>query len=372
MSRYEFWYADNLGNRIAPISTVGNFEYVKVVGDVGLLRLNTPIRGDEHEARIPDRRIHVYRQAYGGAQILELVVFLDLFNYRTSQNGLDQFEAGGSDLNDLLRRRIIAYAAASAQASITGGSSGNQMLLIARENLGPDATNTDREIDGYGFTVEANSGLGGTVAIQAAWRNVLDLLQDLQAFSKNAGDEVFFGIVPTSETAMEMRVWNGQPGADRTVTSGASPVTFSLERGNLINPQLSYDYRDEASYIYAGGKGQEDERNVQEAEDTTATGRSPFARKEKFVSAISGVLDNSDAEVQAKADDSLAKNRARVTLTATIISTPTTSYGLHWFHGDKVTIDYQDIQFDTIIRAVSISVDGDGKETIAARVEFDE
>jgi len=35
-----------------------------------------------------------------------------------------------------------------------------------------------------------------------------------------------------------------------------------------------------------------------------------------------------------------------------------------------VSVDYAGFQFDTIIRAVSVSVDGDGRETVAARVEL--
>ena len=178
--------------------------------------------------------------------------------------------------------------------------------------------------------------------------------------------------VPTSETTMEFRTYANQPGSDRTLsTSGSNPVVFSLERGNLLNPVLTYDYQDEANYIYAGGKGQQDQRNVQEVEDADSIGLSQFARKEKFVSAISGVLDNSDDQVLARAKDGLAKHRARVNLTATIASTPSSEYGLDWFHGDKVTVDYAGFQFDTIIRAVSVSVNGNGKETVQGRVELD-
>lgn len=370
MARYELWYCDPLGNRISYIPNASKFSYVMVSGDVGVVQFDTPLRGLGHEANTPDRRIHIYRQAYDAAQRLEIVAFLDRFTYTHSQDGLGQFGGGASDPNTLLKRRIIAYTSGSSQARINGGALGNQMLLVARENLGPDATDTAREIDGYGFSVEAYSGLGGAIDKEAAWKNVLDLLQDLQAASKQAGGEIFFGIVPVSETDMQMQVRQGQPGADRTLATGKTPVVFSLERGNLLNPQLTYDYSNEANYIYAGGKGQEDQRNVQEASDSASIGRSPFARKEKFISAISGVLDNSDDQVLAKAKDALEKSRARVNLTGTIISTAGTEYGRDWFHGDKVTIDYAGFQFDTIIRATSISVDGDGRETIQARVEL--
>lgn len=370
MARYELWYCDPLGNRISYIPNASKFSYVMVSGDVGVAQFDTPLRGLNHEANAPDRRIHIYRQPYGAAQRLEIVAFLDRFTYTHSQDGLGQFGAGASDLNVLLKRRIVAYASGNTNADYTGSSGANQLRKGPNTNMGPSATDNARRIDSYGFSVADLLTAGGSISKQAAWKNVLDTLQDIQAVTKQNGSEVFFGVVSTSETSMQFQMWPGQPGADRTLATGKAPVVFSLERGNLLNPQLTYDYSNEANYIYAGGKGQEDQRNVQEASDSISIGRSPFARKEKFISAISGVLDNSDDQVLAKAKDALEKSRARVNLTGTIISTAGTEYGRDWFHGDKVTIDYAGFQFDTIIRATSISVDGDGRETIQARVEL--
>ena len=115
MSRYEIWYADPLGVRIANIPNTSKFSYVKVAGGVGIVRLSTPLHGLEHESNMPDRRVVIYRQPYGGAQKLEIVGFTDLFSYRTSQDGLNQFDLGASDLNHLLKRRIVAYSSGCRQ-----------------------------------------------------------------------------------------------------------------------------------------------------------------------------------------------------------------------------------------------------------------
>lgn len=370
MARYELWYCDPLGNKISYIPNASSFSYVMVLGDVGVVQFDTPLRGLGHEANVPDRRIHIYRQADGAAQRLEIVAFLDKFTYAHNRDGLGQFGAGASDLNVLLKRRIVAYNSGNAKSLFSGSFTSNQMRLVSRHNNGPTADNADRDITAVGYSSAEAIGAGPAINKQAAWKNCLELLQDMQAFSKQGGAEVFFAVVPTSETTMQFQTYASQPGADRTLATGKTPVVFSLQRGNLLNPSLTYDYSNEANYIYAGGKGQEDQRNVQEASDATSIGRSPFARKEKFVSAISGVLDNSDDQVLAKAKDALEKSRARVNLTGTIISTASTAYGKDWFFGDKVTIDYAGFQFDTIIRAVSVSVDGDGRETVSARVEL--
>lgn len=368
MARYELWYTDPLGSRISYIPNSSGFSYVKVLGDVGVVQFDTPLRGLDHEANVPDRRIMIYRQPYGGAQTLEAVAFLDKFIYATSQDGLGQFSAGGSDPNVLLKRHITPFASGSAGANISSASTSHAMRVRFSYGLGA-AAGAGRDLSAYVENAPAIT-VGAAVSKQVAWRNVLEIMQDLQAFSKQGGSEVFFGIVPTSETGMKLSLSTGQPGADRTLTTGKTPVVFSLQRGNLLNPSLTYDYSNEANYIYAGGKGQEDQRNIQEASDAVSIGRSPFGRKEKFVSAISGVLDNSDDQVLAKAKDALEKSRARVNFSGTIISTAQTAYGRDWFHGDKVSVDYAGFQFDTIIRAVAVSVDGDGRETIQARVEL--
>lgn len=366
MAHYEFWYADALGNRISNIPNVSSFSYVMVAGDVGVLSLNTPLSGLPHESNIPDRRINIYRQAVGGSLVLELVAFLDSFSFRTSSNGLEQLDIGGSDLNHLLKRRIVAYNSGSAFAQTNSAFVSNAMRATVARNMG-SLTSAERDISGSGYS-EANSiSQGPAIKKQFAWRNLLTLLQDEQSFSKQQGDEIFFAVVPTSENTMQFQAYAGHIGSDRTITGSNKPVIFSLERGNLLSPSLSYDYSDEANYIYAGGQGIGTDRIIQEAENTDSTGISPFSRKEKFLNATNH--DSEDSVLDA-AQDRLEKSRPKVNLSGTLISTPTTEYGKDWFFGDRVTVDYR-IQADTVIRAVSVSVNGNGDETARARIEID-
>ena len=50
-----------------------------------------------------------------------------------------------------------------------------------------------------------------------------------------------------------------------------------------------------------------------------------------------------------------------------MISTDFFAYGHHWNHGDKVTIDVFDKQFDGIIRVTELKVK-DGVEEVTGRV----
>lgn len=372
-AKFEIWYLDDVGNRLSPINDVGSFEYVKVLGGEGVGIIDIPKRGQVYDNNTPDRRIAFYRQ--NGRLSLDAVVLARRFETKTSQHGQNRRKMTGYDFNELLRRRIIAYYAAESETDMTDNAD-DMMKEIVRDNFidNADYSGTPspaRDIDDYGFSVQSDSGAGPSLTKSFAWRNVLETLQDLQAASRTAGTETFFGIVPTSDTTMQFRTWTA--GVDRTITTGTNPIVFSLEWGNLASPSLVYDYSTDENYIYAGGQGEDDARNVQTAGDADRYDVSRLGRREAFANA-GHIPFTDDDGVTGVAQDRLTKSRNRITFTGTIYDTPLTPYGgIHgWNLGDKVTINYSDLQFDVIIRAVHVKVNERGHETVSARVEIDE
>ena len=108
---------------------------------------------------------------------------------------------------------------------------------------------------------------------------------------------------------------------------------------------------------------------IQEAEDTTRTAASVWARAEGWkdarnVDSVPGVLD--------AAQTLLAENRPRRRFAGDLLDTPQARYGVDWEFGDRVTCQAWGREFDGEIRAVFFSLSGDGLETIGARVEVDE
>ena len=100
MANYEFWYCDSLGNRIEPIQMFSGFEYVKTVGGIGFLNIAIPYDTSRtYSGNDPDRRIHVYRQAFNGSLELELICFCRRFNFGTNSVGLTSQSIGGYDQN---------------------------------------------------------------------------------------------------------------------------------------------------------------------------------------------------------------------------------------------------------------------------------
>lgn len=369
MTNYELWYSDDIGNRLDYIRDAISFEYVKVLGDIGICALYVPKRGQVYDNTIPDRRVLIYRQPIGGNLSLDYVGPSRKFDTITSGEGQYQLEIDTVDFNDLLKRRITAYYAGEAEVDVTGNAD-DLMKEAVRDQLidNADYSGTPdpaRDIDAYGFSVQADTSDGPSLSKGFAWRNLLKVLQDLQADAKAQGTEVFFGIVPTTETTMQFRTWIA--GRDRTVSTGYNPIVFSLEWGNLTNPRLVDDYMDEQNYIYAGGKDEKTERIIQTASDSDRMNISRLNRREGFA------YSNGDtnAAVLTDARNWLERKRPSTRLFGELLNTPLTPYGSiqGWQLGDKVTVNYAKRQFDVTIRSVHVKVDSNGKETIRAKIE---
>jgi hypothetical protein len=369
---FEIWYTDDKGQRIAPVTDAISFEYASVLGDVGSFRLTVPYRGQPYVQPRPDRRIVFYRKPTAGPPDLDFVGLTQDFTIQTSEQGQTQFDIRGHDLNGLLDRRIVAYYAAESESQ-KNAPADDLMKAVITENFVNNADydgtpSPSRSISGAGFSVQPDLGDGPTLRRAFAWRRILPLLQDLQAASKQADNETFFMITPVSEGTMQFRTWTVP--RDRTSASPQAMV-FSLQRGNLSSPALDFIYADEVTAVYAGGRGEKSDRNVQLVVNTDGLNRSAFGRKERFVQSNYQADTGEDAALQAEAQDELARRRARIQFSGDLLAAPATPYGglNGWKIGDKVTVDYAGYQFNSIIRAVYVRVFPDGTELIRARVE---
>ena len=370
-ANFEIWYTDDLGNRLTPVYDAAGFEYVKVLGDIGVGTINIPKRKQVYDSNTPDRRFAFYRQ--NGNLSLDFIMNVRKTTVKTTMNGHSQRNIYGHDFNELLARRITAYYASEAETDMTDYAD-DMMKAVVTDNFidNADYSGTPspaRDIDSLGLSVQGDLSDGPSISKSFAWRNILNVLQDIQATSKAAGTETFFGVVPLTESTMQFRTWTTRQ--DRTAASN-TPIVFSLGWGNLTNPSLTHDYTEDENYIYAGGQGEDSGRNIQTASDATRYNISRFGRREAFANA-GHVTFTDDDGVTSVARDRLTKNRNRTTFTGTIYATKQTPYGgLHgWNLGDKVTVNYSGIQFDVLIRAVRVRVDEYGEETVMARVESD-
>jgi hypothetical protein len=269
---------------------------------------------------------------------------------------------------ELLSRRIVAYDAATASSEKTAAAD-NMIKAIVRENLGSLATDTARSWASL-LTVAADTSAAPSLTLLFARQNVLTTVQKLCQASAQAGTRLYVDVVAPTDTTLELRTYTGQRGTDRGSTS-AAPVVFAPEFGNLVSPDIDDDYTEEVTYVYAAGRGQEDQRIVAEAGDATRIGRSPFGRREALIDARHVGTDPAPALLADEANAALQAGRPRRRFAATLLDTPGTTYGIHWAWGDTITARWEDASGDYRIEAVRLSVAG-GRETIETRLDATE
>lgn len=368
MARYEIWYADQYGNRLELMDDTLGFDYVLVDGDIGWLHVNMPyVRGRLHTRPLVDQRIQVYRAPDGGRLEFMATGFNRRWKQMMDASGAVAMQLGAADPNELAARRIAAYYDRT-NYTVKDGPAGDIIRDIARENLGPSATDTARDMSSLGVSVQANLGDGPELYHAFAHANLLNAFQEIQQMSKAAGDEVFWRMHPDTPNSYILQVRTGQPGADRTFSTGVNPLYFGDHFGNVTNANLDFIGDDEENFIYAGGPGDGVLQIIKSASDADAIAASAFNRREGYVAATNVEFEY---EVEDAALAGLSRKRRRYLFTADILSTPLAPFGGvgGWGMGDKITVSFLGQQTDAIIRMVKVSVENNGRETISARVE---
>ena len=366
---HEVWLCDQYGRRLTIVDNLIDFEIIKVVNSVSYCSITLP--GNFHATYQTligvDYMVEFWRSPAQGAMQLESVFFVRDITYEEDIKGNDIIILAGPDANDLLDRRIVAYYAGSSQSSKTDNAD-DMMKEIILENFGSSAL-APRDITDLNFTIAGDISAAPSITKGFSWRNVLKVLQDIAYISEENGTNLYFDVVPkvisSSEIGFEFQTFTNQRGQDRTYDSN-NPIMFSKEWGNLSEPILRYDYTREANFIYAGGQGEGDYRELAEASDDARIGTSVWNRREKFADARNEATSDGVAN---KAEEVLRENVPLKRFTGKLLDTPQARYGVNWFFGDKVEISYRDIQFQGIVRALRIKMDKEGNEIITAKVE---
>lgn len=371
MANYEIWLTDDFGARLAPLDNFITLEASKLVNRIASFTMRVPLSFDENLIA-PDRMIQVWREPTGGKLKLWNVYFLRRWVFET-QGAQEMVTLAGPDINDLLRRRhVIAYAASS-QASKTDFADDMMKAVVTQSLADGVAPTPDAGSRVWAdLSVQADLSLGPTITKSFPFDKLLTtggqgVLDVLSRASKEAGNEVFFEIAPnvvsSNSINFQFRTYINQPGQDVS-----SQVTFDQAAGNMRDASLEYDYTDEENYIYGGGQGQEDQRNVQQVSDSDRYLVSQWARCEGFADARNQKTNNG---VRESARSKLNEGRPRIRFTATPVDTKGTRFGIDWDWGYLVGTKEKNLQFDSIIRAVTLAVNDTGADLIGARLDFE-
>jgi hypothetical protein len=355
-----FLYRDD-GTRIAQIVDVERFEYTKVVNGLGHFEIVLPHTFDP-TLIARHRRVNIWRKPAGGHMAIDFAGLIKRI-HRQDVNGVVVRMIGGSSLNGLLQQRIVAYPAGQSQSEKTDQID-DMMKAIVRENLGSLATDGLRQLSSTFFAVSSDVGLGPTATKGFSNKNMLAVLLDLSNVARQKGTEIYFDIVPVTETQMEFRTYLNQPGQDRTST-GSSPLEFSVERGNLLAPEYDEDFGEESNSVYAGGQG-EGERRVLLSESSSEALLDAFARSEAF---HDGRNEPDPVALRDAAKAELIERRPVRRFVSQIQQNIGSLYGLDWQLGDRVTATFDGLQFESLIRSVTVRVDGNGAEGVNSFLE---
>jgi hypothetical protein len=354
MADYNLWLTNNLGVRQMPLDGYLSFECQMVTNNVGTLTVSLP-DSYRHFLFPPDCRIEIWRSLEGAKETLlfDTIWLVRKRTRRSPKTVPRSLNIMARSLNNLLRRRFVAYAAGSAQAQKTGALD-NVMKAIVRENLGSSA-GTGRDWSSL-LSVELDRGAAPSATKAFSKRIVFDVLQELAQSSEQAGTPLYFDIVAvnTYPHQFEFRTFINQRGNDHRVGS-SSALVIGPDDATLIDVELSEDWDDEVTYVEAAGQDVGASRLTQTVEDTARIGASPFGRIEAFVDAR---MYNSAAGLLAEAQTKLRAGQRRVVLTGQVQERPGKRFGVEWGWGDYLTAVVDGDAFDCRVDGVKVRVEG--------------
>ncbi len=364
---------DPNGNDIEIWDDFISLDYGRSVNEAGRLTLKMPVReGINPRVIRRDYHILVYRNPDNGFPYLDMRTWwiIDDVVWDTWKNELT---IGAGDLLHLLKRRIVGYTPQTSYADKTfvqhGIDSGtftgfflkadDMMKEYVYENLGAGCLDTDRIISA--LSIEADKGEGPNVEQQAAWRPILQVCQDIANQSAGLGTDLYFDIVPIGDKNFEFRTYTNVLNIDHSSTT-ANPIIFADE--NLANTKLRWNHIEEKTYLYVTGEGSGSGVHKKESGDSTRD-YSMWGRIEGYFSIGGESID--DDYMGRKLSEKLYEARGKLVLTANVVDTPGSIYGVDYNYGDKIAASVNGYTFDSLIDSVRVSVSG-GDEKITASV----
>lgn len=353
-----------LGAQVALFDDWDTLLVAQVVNGIGSFDLI--ISGYDARAALfeVDSQIEVYRSnlAYGIAAYIEFEGLCRDFYREIDENGKRTFRVTGTGYNDLLYRRTIAYYSGT---TYTDKSAPSETIMkeFVYENAGAGAASPNRLfITGpiTGFTIEGGSGTGATWTGARAYRNLLDILQEISVQTLMDFDTIGIGAA-----LYEFRTYVGQRGLDRTTTglnsttglngAGNVPQVFSLQYGNMGTPSYKVRRSDERNAALVLGAGADSSRVVVERTDAVAMAASPVNAREITRDARN---ESTLAGLQTKGDQLLKQFQYTEEFDFSYIETPACQYGRDFNIGDMITAQFDEIQVNKKIVGVSARVQG--------------
>jgi len=344
------------GTLVAELANVLDLDAGRSINTPAALRVRMAPDAIAASILVPDARLRLLRTGTDAVARVALGSDFLLRSWRQGYAANEAFlELAGLGMAQILARRIVAYAAGSAEAEKSAAAASNIMRALVRENAGSGAA-TDRDLSTW-LQVEADDGIGASVAKSVAWRPLDGALADVAEASALAGTLLYWHVAWNAGAGKyEFQVKQGQPGADKTAS-----VQLDSAAGDVQDAVLVRDYAEQITHVYIGGQGIGAARTVVEVDAPERLGSSPFGRVEGWAdrrqyTSSTGMADEGRAE--------LWDRRARVLFTGTV-NPGAWEYLRYWDFGDKVKVLHAGQALTCMINSVRIRLAG-GAETVTA------
>jgi len=356
MTSYYLSVFDTSGDLQAVLTDFTSLSYNRKVNAPGLLQFTLP--GDHDLLKmIGDKyQVEVWRKPEGGQFGRELIGIMRNIEYYYSDRSKAVLTCPG--LMSMLGWRIVNwYAGTNNRSAFTAKPAETIMKTLVDYNAGSAATTGNGRLRNgaiAGLTVEADGANGNSKDWNCAYDNLLETLQDLALIA--GGD---FDLVKTSSTSWQFCWYTGQLGEDRT-----AKAVFTLERGNMANPQYKVLRMGAKTVCTVGGRG---EGSARVTAIRTGADYSADNDIEMFANAVNC---ETTAGLQAAGDAALKDKQARESFGFDVLQTPATRYGMHYTLGDLVTAinPYTGGSMTLKITEASVSYTAKGEEKVAIQM----
>lgn len=338
-----------------------DFKFSRELDDVGMFAATLPYASDLPNIFILDSLIEVQRTSPVTGFLQTEEVYLTRLTHHFRQGDEEKFVVGGFSLNHLLSRRIIDPAddsGASGGYSTKAGPADDIMVAYAREQCGDLCLTAARQFPN--FTIAASSSLGQQAGRRLRYDNLLQVFQDIC----NQSNLTLMDFQIVRFTGNNLRLNVHPIGTDKTRTHNypfAPFVELNPQRGNLADPSLLFDRKQEQNYVYALAQGPGESRIV-----TRVTGEgvfdSPYNRIE-FTTDVRNAERGATSTVLTSARAAIYDKQPKKEFTFKPTGTePGGTYRLDYDLGDIVTCTFDTESFDLRIRGVEISLSPDNEE----------
>lgn len=356
---YQINIYDSLVNLldILPVNETFSMKYEKKLNEIGTFALTVINDGKYDDIFSIDNIISILRADPDGVLQIEDSFFIRYTETVEADDG-ERLVLGGYSLLHLMKRRIIDPEDDSVQPNggyaTKQGTAGDVIRAYCREQMG-DLASIDRQFPILDIPIPNYQG--GNVVGDYRYESLYSKMRELGI---SGGVDFSIDIDPDAGI-LELNI--GTIGTDRSKKTNINPpyVLLDPKLGNILNPRMITDAKEEITVIYALSEGTGSNRTLIKRISALATD-SPFNRIEKKID----VRNSEKGNFKTVADEATKAILADDRIESIEFDISPSLYGAiyreDFFFGDVVTAQWRNRIFNIRIISIVVTVDDSGEK----------